>query len=107
MTDTFLFQFQFFKKPMEEHKMAPISILNTLFSNIESIYDVNKEFLSHLKENKQNIVSAFLATAPFFKLYSVYAYNYKNVISILEVFIFSVKKVKYFIIAYTCDAILQ
>lgn len=70
---------------MEEHKMAPISILNTLFGNIESIYDVNKEFLMRLKESKENLISAFLATAPFFKLYSVYAYNYKNVINILEV----------------------
>ncbi|XP_065210259.1 rac guanine nucleotide exchange factor JJ-like [Planococcus citri] len=75
---------KFFKKPMEEQKMAPISILNILFGNIESIQDVNKEFLSLLKENKGNVASAFLSTAPFFKLYSAYAYNYRNVISILE-----------------------
>lgn len=65
--------------------MIPASVQNTLFGNVESIYDVNKEFFTRLQESKENIVSAFLTTAPFFKLYSVYAYNYKNVINMIEV----------------------
>lgn len=76
---------QFFKKPIEENHLIPISVLNALFGNIETICDVNKEFLTRLKESKENIVSAFLSTAPFFKVYSIYAYGYKNVINILEV----------------------
>lgn len=75
---------KFFKKPIEENHLIPVSVLNALFGNIETICDVNKEFLTRLKGSKENIVSAFLSTAPFFKVYSIYAYGYKNVINILE-----------------------
>lgn len=74
-----------FKKPAEDQNLAPLTVINSVFGNIEAIYNINNELLAQLKQSKGNIVSAFLKTAPFFKLYSVYAYNYRNIINILQI----------------------
>lgn len=65
--------------------MVPASVLNALFCNIQSIYDVNREFFSRIEEGREKIVTAFLTTAPYFKVYSAYAYGYKHIINMLEV----------------------
>ncbi|KAJ9579954.1 hypothetical protein L9F63_004427, partial [Diploptera punctata] len=56
----------------------------TLFGHIESLYNVNGELLNELKQNPENIAATFLKLAPFFKLYSVYAYDYKEAIAVLQ-----------------------
>lgn len=76
---------QFFKRPMEEQKLASNQILSKLFGNVETILNVNKELLVQLHPAKENVGEVFLSTAPFLKLYSVYAFNYKNVIETLQV----------------------
>ncbi|XP_025422248.1 rac guanine nucleotide exchange factor JJ-like [Sipha flava] len=74
----------YFKRPMEEQKLASSQVLNKLFGNVETILNVNKELLVQLHPAKENIGEVFLSTAPFLKLYSVYAFNYKNVLETLQ-----------------------
>lgn len=74
----------YFKRPMEEQKLASNQILSKLFGNVETILNVNKELLVQLHPAKENIGEVFLNTAPFLKLYSVYAFNYKNVLDTLQ-----------------------
>ncbi|VVC36641.1 Guanine-nucleotide dissociation stimulator, CDC24, conserved site,Pleckstrin homology domain,Dbl [Cinara cedri] len=74
----------YFKRPMEEQKIASNQVICKLFGNIETIINVNKELLVQLHPSKENIGEVFLNTAPFLKLYSVYAFNYKNVLDTLQ-----------------------
>jgi len=73
---------------MEEQKLASSQVIGKLFGNVETILNVNKELLVQLHPAKENIGQVFLNTAPFLKLYSVYAFNYKNVLDTLQVKIF-------------------
>ena len=70
---------------MEEQKLASSQVISKLFGNVETILNVNKELLVQLHPAKENIGRVFLNTAPFLKLYSVYAFNYKNVLDTLQV----------------------
>ena len=56
-----------------------------LFGNIETIYSVNGALLEELKEHPDNVSAAFLKLAPYFKLYSLYAYEYKHIVAFLQV----------------------
>lgn len=77
--------FQFFMHPLKEKGIINSSTFTSLFGNIETIYRVNGELLRELKQNPENIATAFLKLAPFFKLYSVYAYDYKQILMVLQV----------------------
>lgn len=72
-------------KPLSEKKLLNSLSYTTLFENIETLYNVNGELLKELKHNPDNVASAFRKLAPFFKLYSVYAYNYKRALVLLQV----------------------
>ncbi|KAL4084903.1 hypothetical protein QTP88_027773 [Uroleucon formosanum] len=74
----------YFKRPIEEQKLASSQVIGKLFGNVETILNVNKELLVQLHPAKENIGQVFLNTAPFLKLYSVYAFNYKNVLDTLQ-----------------------
>ena len=74
-------------KPIQEKKLLSIAEYATLFENIETLYNVNRELLKELKENPENVAQAFCKLAPFFKLYSVYAYNYNQALQLLQVLI--------------------
>lgn len=74
----------YFKRPIEEQKLASSQVIGKLFGNVETILNVNKELLVQLHPAKENIGKVFLNTAPFLKLYSVYAFNYKNVLDTLQ-----------------------
>ncbi|XP_011496634.1 PREDICTED: putative protein tag-52 [Ceratosolen solmsi marchali] len=75
---------EFFMKPILERKLLNYDSYITLFENIETLYSVNGELLKELNENPENIAQAFYKLAPFFKLYSVYAYNYKRALIVLQ-----------------------
>lgn len=55
-----------------------------LFGQIEMIYNLNGELLTELEVNLNNVANAFLKLAPFFKLYSVYAFDYKQALLVLQ-----------------------
>lgn len=75
-------------KPIQEKKLLNAMSYTTLFESIETLYNVNGELLKELKQNPDNVALAFRKLAPFFKLYSVYAYNYKRALILLQVNIF-------------------
>lgn len=56
-----------------------------LFGQIEMIYNLNKELLKNLESDLGNVGKAFLTLAPFFKLYSVYAFDYNRAQIVLQV----------------------
>lgn len=63
-----------FLAPLQVACILPPCALNTIFSNIEAIQAVNRELLSHMET--LGVGDAFLAMAPFIKLYSTYANNF-------------------------------
>ncbi|XP_054276068.1 FYVE, RhoGEF and PH domain-containing protein 3-like [Macrosteles quadrilineatus] len=75
---------KYFKEPLESSDLISGPTKRTLFGNIESIYQVNGELVNQLKTRGTNVAAAFLHLAPFFKIYSMYAYNYKSAIRLLE-----------------------
>lgn len=77
----------FFMKPIKERKLLKPDDYGILFSNINTIYNVNKELLDELDKGVENITNAFSKIAPFLKLYSVYAYEFKSSLKILQVII--------------------
>lgn len=74
----------FFVIPLKEKVIISEQTHTSLFGQIEMIYNLNGELLKELEEDLENVANAFLKLAPFFKLYSVYAFDYKNAILILQ-----------------------
>ena len=79
--------FQFFIQPILERKLLDHPLLVTLAENIKTLYNVSGELVAGLKCNPDNIAEVFHKLAPFFKLYSVYAYDYTQVLNLLQVII--------------------
>ncbi|XP_030750379.1 putative protein tag-52 [Sitophilus oryzae] len=74
----------FFMVPAEERKLLKPDDFEVLFGNIKTIYNINKELLDELDKGFYNVANAFFKIAPFLKLYSVYAYEFRNIIRILQ-----------------------
>ncbi|XP_066257647.1 rho guanine nucleotide exchange factor 39-like [Euwallacea similis] len=74
----------FFMKPAIERKLLKPDHYEILFGNINTIYDINKELLNKLDKGFDNVANAFSKIAPFLKLYSVYAYEFRKSITILQ-----------------------
>jgi len=72
-------------EPLKKKSFIPHATYMTLFGHFKTLYNVNGELLHELKHNPENIAASFLKLAPFFKLYSVYAYDYKEAIAVLQV----------------------
>lgn len=72
-------------EPLKTKEFVSQAEWNALFGNIDTLYKVNGALLGELKANPENVAAAFLKLAPYFKLYSVYAYDYKQIVSILQV----------------------
>ncbi|XP_076652563.1 rac guanine nucleotide exchange factor JJ [Halictus rubicundus] len=75
---------EFFVQPMIERKLLDHILLSTLYENIKTLYNVSGELVKELKQDPQNIAGAFHKLAPFFKLYSVYAYDFEQILSLLQ-----------------------
>lgn len=82
-----MYFFQYFVQPIIERKLLHHSLLSTLSENIKTLYNVSGELIKELKQDPRNIAGAFHKLAPFFKLYSVYAYDYEQILSLLQVFV--------------------
>ena len=77
------FSYQLFLAPLQVACILPQNTINTIFSNVEAIQAVNRELLSHMET--KGLGDAFLALAPFIKLYSTYANNFAKAQSELQV----------------------
>lgn len=58
-----------------------------LFNNIEMLYNLNSELMQKLKADSRpvSVADTFIKTAPFLKLYTTYANEYKRVIFTIQV----------------------
>lgn len=55
-----------------------------IFGQLETIYNLSQELLKKLDDDLENVVRAFMNLGPFFKLYSVYAFDYRNSLCTLQ-----------------------
>ncbi|XP_016969419.2 guanine nucleotide exchange factor DBS [Drosophila rhopaloa] len=74
----------FFVRPLKEQAIIDCNNHTLLFGQIEMIHNLNGEFLRELEANMENVAHAFLKMAPFFKLYSVYAFDYRGALFIIQ-----------------------
>lgn len=77
-------------------------LLNTLLENIKTLYNISGELIKELKQDTENISGAFYKLAPFFKLYSVYAYDYEQLSTLLQVL-----KCVYFYLKHIKDYLMK
>lgn len=75
---------QFFVRPLKEQQIISNDNFFALFGQVEMIYSLNQELLQQLEANLDNVAKAFKRMAPFFKLYSVYAFDYNRAQLILQ-----------------------
>ncbi|KAL0103088.1 hypothetical protein PUN28_017433 [Cardiocondyla obscurior] len=75
---------EFFIQPIIEKKLLDHPLIVTLAENIKTLYNVSGELVAGLKHNPENIAQVFHKLAPFFKLYSVYAYDYIQILNVLQ-----------------------
>lgn len=75
----------YFVLPLKDVSLIEISSHTQLFGQIELIYNINTELLSRLETDLNDVANAFLRLAPFFKIYSVFAFDYKNSMILLQV----------------------
>ena len=80
MTHFFL---KVFLAPLQVACLIPKNAKSVIFSNVEAIQAVNRELLSHMET--QSLGDAFLALAPYLKLYSTYANNFEQACAMLQV----------------------
>ncbi len=75
----------YFVVPLKERLLLDNSTHTQLFGQLELIYNLNQELLLQLEANMDDVANAFVKLAPFFKLYSVYAFDYKNSLITIQV----------------------
>ena len=90
MKFTFDVLFQHFDFPLRFNCLIPEDVHSQIFSNIEQIMEVNKTLLEYMEQT--TIGEAFKYLAPFLKLYSSYANNHENAITLLQVIILHIFK---------------
>ncbi|CAG9864590.1 unnamed protein product [Phyllotreta striolata] len=75
---------RYFLRPTEERKLLRNEDFQMVFGNIIQIYNINKELLEELEKNHNNVTKTLLKIAPFLKVYSIYACEFKNALNILK-----------------------
>ncbi|KAL6261843.1 hypothetical protein P5V15_006930 [Pogonomyrmex californicus] len=75
---------EFFLQPILERKLLNHPLFITFSENIKMLYNVSGELVTGLKHNPINIAGIFHKLAPFFKLYSIYAYDYVQMLNLLQ-----------------------
>jgi hypothetical protein len=75
----------YFVNPLKNQNLIDMASHTALFGQLELIHNINNELLQRLESNLDNVAEAFLKLAPFFKIYSVYAFDYKNSMILLQV----------------------
>ncbi|KAG7210374.1 hypothetical protein KM043_011908 [Ampulex compressa] len=75
---------EYFIQPISERNLLNHALIFTLSENIKTLYNISGELVNGLRHDPENIAGIFHKLAPFFKLYSVYAYDYEQVMSLLQ-----------------------
>ena len=84
----------FFVTPLKSFNLIDIASHTSLFGQLELIFNINNELLSRLESDIDNVAKAFLKLAPFFKIYSVYAFDFRNSMILLQVSLKNFYKLK-------------
>ncbi|CAH1714748.1 unnamed protein product [Chironomus riparius] len=74
----------YFVNPLKTLNLIEISSHTILFGQLELIYNINSELMTRLEADLDDVANAFLKLAPFFKIYSVFAFDYKSSIILLQ-----------------------
>lgn len=74
----------FFVTPLKQLNLIDMQDQSRLFGQLELIHNINSELLSRLEADLDDVANAFLKLAPFFKIYSVYAFDYRNSMILLQ-----------------------
>lgn len=77
---------KYFVNPLKDMDILSNDEFTILFGQIEMIYNLNTELLKNLESDLSKVGKAFLRLAPFFKLYSVYAFDYNRSQIVLQVY---------------------
>lgn len=76
---------KFFVRPLKDRtNLISTEQYQAIFGQVEMIYSLNLELLGELEADLDNVARAFKRIAPFFKLYSVYAFDYNRAQLILQ-----------------------
>ncbi|KAH0813008.1 hypothetical protein GEV33_009781 [Tenebrio molitor] len=75
---------EFFIKPVKDRELLKSRDFDALFSDISTIYRINKELLGELKKSPHQVAKAFSSIAPFFKSYSFYASGFRRSLEVLQ-----------------------
>lgn len=75
----------YFVNPLKEQNIITQMDFMSLFGQVHMIYSLNHELLVSLETDLESVAKAFKRMAPFFKLYSVYAFDYNRAQLILQV----------------------
>lgn len=74
----------FFVNPLKNLNLIDMGSHTALFGQLELIHNINNELMTRLEVDLDDVANAFLRLAPFFKIYSVYAFDYKNSLILLQ-----------------------
>jgi hypothetical protein len=74
----------YFVNPLKSLNLIEMSTHTQLFGQIELIYNINTELMTRLENDLDDVATAFLKMAPFLKIYSVFAFDYKNSMILLQ-----------------------
>lgn len=74
----------FFVNPLKTLNLIDMASHTSLFGQLELIHNINNELLSRLETDIDDVANAFLKLAPFFKIYSVYAFDFRASMILLQ-----------------------
>ncbi|XP_040164859.1 putative protein tag-52 [Anopheles arabiensis] len=75
---------EYFVTPLRTNGFLTEKVHNQIFGQLDTIHNLSQELLRKLDDDLDNVVKAFTNLGPFFKLYSVYAFDYRNSLCTLQ-----------------------
>uniref|UniRef100_A0A182PC61 DH domain-containing protein n=1 Tax=Anopheles epiroticus TaxID=199890 RepID=A0A182PC61_9DIPT len=75
---------EYFVTPLRTNGFLTEKVHNQIFGQLDTIHNLSHELLKKLDDDLDNVVKAFTNLGPFFKLYSVYAFDYRNSLCTLQ-----------------------
>ena len=75
---------EFFMNPVRERGLLPNSDFATIFGDLPSIIQVNRELMTALESSNDRIGKVFLELAPYLKFYSTYANDFQSAVKLVE-----------------------
>lgn len=70
--------------PVRERGLLPNSDFATIFGDLPSIIQVNRELMTALESSQDRIGKVFLELAPYLKFYSTYANDFQSAVKLVE-----------------------